>query len=439
MRARLLVLFLIWILFPLMLQASGKLSLQGFYFPSAPPEPVEQIESRLQAEYDKSLKLFGTSANSVIGRFNPFVQLTTTPNAWSEDVFFDPKEVNLTWKRRTIFLRGGYFTLAWEGTDGLNPMDIATMKNYSDPLNPLTKSSLGIQTGFSKENFDFEAAWIPLQTKSDLPGETSAWWPRRLNLPLRTDEIEARLPDRVEYLFLNREKYKNALTNNYAARIKIHGDLGDAAFAYFEGASETPMMQPTLDVVPIQVSPKRIFLLQSPVKITPIDYRRRTGAALLSTTVADFVLRAATRYDQPIDGEANQLVLTASTLPSWSQQSIVGVERSFDIGQNLVTGILQFAWVHRPKSVSLVSVQDLFDEAVLAGLRYPFGESWTLILSGMRSGRDKSYFGQAQLSYRISDSVSTEAGYFVMGGEDESLLGVYDENDRASLKLNYAF
>jgi hypothetical protein len=274
--------------------------------------------------------------------------------------------------------------------------------------------------------------WIPRQTRSQLPGEESAWLPRHTNLPLKSDNVDVLLPDRVEYQFLPREERDNALDNNIASRIQIHGNHGDMAIAYFEGAADMPQFKPVLDVVPIEISPREIYQIQSPVRLVPIDYRRRSGGIFLSAAVKEWILRFATRYDQPIGDNSN-------SLPSWSDQTVAGVEKSFEAWGDLVTVIIQGAWAHSGGDRSVLSIQDLYDRAVLLGIRWPIGENWTVLLSGLRSGRDQSTFAQLDVSHRISDEWTIQFIATSLDGPSTSLLGLMSDHDRIALRVTRAF
>jgi hypothetical protein len=406
---------------------SGHVSLEALEFVDSEPSPVSQNEERLEIEYDRNLR-FNRSWSF---HFHPFLQQTTAIHAWQTPTFIDLHDFNIEFKKRWIFFRVGFLTLHWEGTDGLNPMDIATMKNLGDPLHPLTKSSAGVQIGHSASHYDFEAEWIPQQTPSDLPGNASAWWPRRIDLPLRSQNVQLLLPQNVQYQVLSRQQYDHALSSNYAARFKLHGDWGDGALAYFEGAADTPILHPIGNVNSNNVISSQIFQLSNPIQIQPIDYRRRTTAASLSTTWGSWIFRVASRHDQPLG--------TDSSLPGWSWQTVGGVERSFDIASDTVTVILQGAWVHHSNDANLISINDLYDRAVLLGLRIPIGESWTVLVSGFRSPAGHSVYSEVHISHQFNDNWNGEIFGQYLNGSDTSLLGILRNNDRVGTQLTRAF
>lgn len=408
-------------------EGSGRVSIEGLSYEFEQKAPVERAEGRAEIEYNRKFTLDeGTTL-----RFHPFVYGNTLDESWERPATLDPRELFVEYAHDAYFVRAGFDTLKFEGTDGLNPMDIASMKDQGDPFASQTRASAGIHVGYSGEYFDFESMYVPRQTESSLPGEKSPWWPRRISLPLRTETTELLLPDKVEYRILPRQELNDALSNNVVARVQLRTGYGDLAVAAFEGASETPVLHPILTATPISIGARSVFLLQSPVEIVPIDIRRRTVSGLITIPIASWILRAAARYDQPIGD--------SSDVPTWSQETVAGVEKNLEIGSNSVTAILQGSWVRRPEGSSLLSLQDIFDKAILVGLRYPLGESWSILGSGFTSTRDHSWIAQATVTRRWESGWTIDASWLALEGPSGTLLGSFTENDRGSIKLTRSF
>lgn len=397
---------------------------EGMGFIAKPSTPVAPTEGRFEGEYNRRDELHP----GINFKFHPAWRMTSARNSTSNDVLIDPREIYLEAAGDHYFLRGGFFTPSWEGTDGLNPMDIASVRDWSDPLRSNTLGSAGVQFGFSTASSEFEIFWVPRQTLSRLPGESSAWWPRRLRFPLRNEGLELQLPDQVDYQIYPREELNYALSNNAGLRWQLHGDAGDLAVGAFEGAAEAPLFSPLLYATAIST---KSFLLIPPIQITPVDYRRRTMSGLISFPWDGWIFRAAIRHDQPVG--------TDYRLPGWSEQAIAGFEKSFDHSGNTVTLIFQGSWGRRADDASLLSVNDLFDRAILAGVRWPLGEFWTVMISGFRTPRDGAYFFQSEISRRFSDSLRGDLFSQVLNGPPESLLGILGDRDRAGARLTYAF
>lgn len=425
----------------------GSISISDRSFLEEQPKPVQQHEGLLKVEYENTYHLIDGETAKTSFKFHPFIQVSSLPQTWGvrttsyyPDYYpqgwgapqvTDPREFYLAEDIGNFYVRAGYFTLVYEGTDGVNPMDIASMKYWGDPLNAITKASAGIHTGYTSNSFEFEAAYIPEQVPSSLPGETSPWYPRRSRFPLRSEDIELRLPDRVDYKVLNRDALNHAFRHNYTARMQFRTDRGDAALAYYEGVADFPLIVPTLDVVPIQLSPKQIYLLLNPVQLTPRYYERRTVSGLVTVPTGPWIFRVASRYDQPL--------FEAKKYTGWSNESVFGIERSVNISDDVVTFLLQGSFVKTPSSASLISVQDIYDRAVLFGMRWPINDYWTTQLSGLRSGKDQSQFYSGQITRTFSSGWSAKLLLEILEGPPQSVLGIFDKNDRATLEVTRAF
>lgn len=407
-------------------EGSGHVSLEGLQTVSEQLAPVSSTEGRGEFEYNRKFSL----GERFTLRTHPFIYGNSVYGSWERQLTVDPREFFIEMPLENFYLRAGYETLKFEGTDGLNPMDIASMKDLGDPLASPTRASGGVHAGYSGESTDFEMMYIPRQTESSVPGENSQWWPRRLTLPLRSGNTELRLPDRVEYVVQSRREVDEALSNNVASRFQFRSSYADFAIAGYEGASQTPALIPRLKGSVVPDPTKTILQLESPVRITPLDYRVRTGSAILSIPLGSWIIRAATRHDQPLGDSIG--------VPTWSDQTVAGIEKTTELGSNSVTTIVQGSWIHRPEGSSLPSLQEVFDHAVLLGLRYPLGESWTILASGI-SMKDGSYVAQLNVTRRWESGWSIDGGWLGMDGPNDSLLGSFFENDRASLKMTRAF
>lgn len=419
---------------PALAEWGGRIQLQGDGFFKTPPSPVAAGQGQVEAEIDGGFRASKTFSL----KFHPVVRATTAHEAWEKDVIFDPKEVYLEAAGKGSFLRLGFFTPKWEGTDGLNPMDIASVRDWSDPLGARTLATGGVQVGMSWSAAEFEAFYSPQQTRSLLLGERSPWLPRRLALPVHDPNLELRLPDNVEYRFLPREETGRALSDNAGLRVQAHGEWGDFALAGFEGAADWPLLQPIVNVAPIAVSPREIYLLQSPVELIAIDYRRRSIAGLLQVPVGEWIFRFSGRHDQPI-GEDFMVAGRLFRLPGWTQQFVAGFERSFEIGGDSVTFLLQGAWGERADDQGLLSISDVFDRAVLYGVRWPVGEEWVILLSGLQKPKDGSHFEQLEISRRWSGHFSTDLFAQSLGGPETTLPGLLSDRDRAGVRLTASF
>jgi hypothetical protein len=403
---------------------TARVTVRESSFLASQPYPVEQHEVNFTADYDRRLDV----REGIGFQFHPYLYGTSVQDRRQQSVVLDPRAFYVEFDPKFAWLRMGYMTMKWEGTDGLNPMDVASMKDWSDPLLTETRASGAVAIGRSGDKYDLELAYIPYQTLWLLPGTKSPWLPRRLLFPIRTDEFELRLPDRVEYVFENPVELNDARLNNVASRVQLRSSIADVSVGYYEGLADSPALEPVLDVTQLKAPPHAVYQLLSPVHITPVAYKVRTVSGLLSRPFGQWIFRASSRYDQPLGSDKR--------LPDWSQESVIGFERSFDIGTNTWTAVLQGAWTRAPESASLISVRDIFNQTVLFGLRAPIGEKWTTMLSGFKTTRDSSYYAKAEAGYRFSDHWRVDGSLELLDGPAETLLGVFGGNDRVMLSMS---
>lgn len=402
---------------------TARITIRDARFLQAPPYPVENDEVSFTTDYDRRFDL----SKKISFQFHPYLYGTTLKDRRQQQVVFDPRSFYLNVEPKFGWLKVGFLTMKWEGTDGLNPMDIASMKDWSDPLMSETRASGAVAIGKSGDSYDFELAYIPLQTLWLLPGTKSPWLPRRFNFPLRASNFDVRLPDRIEYQFTDPLELNEPRRNNFASRLQVRGGFGDLALAYYEGLADSPAIEPTLDATLVNGAPNAIQLI-SPATLTAVAYRVRTVAGFASHAFGQWIFRASSRYDQPIGSD--------SRLPEWSQNTVAGFERGFEIGANTWTAILQGAWVRAPEGASLLTVKDVFNQTVLFGLRAPMGETWTAMISGFKTTKDSSYYAKAELGYRFSDHWRTDGSIELLDGPSTTLLGVFGANNRAMISLS---
>ena len=144
-----------------------RFSARDIQFLETQPQPVEANEGFFTAEYDKRFEL----SKKFSLQFHPYAYASSLRGTRQQQFVLDPRAFYLEYAPQLGWVRAGFLTMKWEGTDGLNPMDIASMKDWSDPLSTESRASLALAAGTSGENYDVEAAYIPYKTLWLLPGE----------------------------------------------------------------------------------------------------------------------------------------------------------------------------------------------------------------------------------------------------------------------------
>ena len=75
----------------------------------------------------------------------------------------------------------------------------------------------------------------------------------------------------------------------------------------------------------------------------------------------------------------------------------------------------------------------------MVGGRWPFAEKWTWTGAVFQEQKTYSSFVHSELSWGLSDNWRTDLAADIIMGSGDSALGLYEDNDRETLRLNYLF
>ena len=418
---------------------AGRIRLEDMsYFKSqSPPVQQNEVSSTLELETKNNI------SENWRFRFEPKVRVTTADHTASVPVDGDFRDTQVEGKTGSLHVQVGSFIKNWEGTDGLNPMDIVTMKNLRDPLNSENLGSWGIAISGGEGLFTWDLIYVPWQTESRLPGEKSAWLPRSTNLPLEKDNTIILLPKQPEYALMDRQNKGGALANNYGGRAQLHGESWDFSLGLFEGAAQIPALDPnvnldaTLNGGSYIKDGKTYLQATSPIGIGAVDYRRRTVALGLVYSHESWIFRVAGRHDETTDDSIKEDL--KHILPTWSEQSVAGVEKTITIGEQNVIFSLQGAYGNRPDSSGAASAADLFQRAILYGVRWPWSDTLLISYAGFVDTRTQASLNHLSFQKKITDPSTVEFSVDRINGPDDTLLGIWADQSRASLAYIYQF
>ncbi|MEK6554556.1 MAG: hypothetical protein AABZ31_04900 [Bdellovibrionota bacterium] len=363
--------------------------------------------------------------------FSPYLLSDPLNESTEEQFLFEAKELSLDYKKSSTHLKLGISTVNWEGTDFLNPMDIVSPKIYFDPLNAEKRGSAGVFVSDKIGWLGFDAVYIPLQSHAQLPGDNSPWWPRQFSIPTQNENTTLLLPERAEYEVLGRKTLNKANENNVALRLQYQGDSFDFSIAGFEGASQTPILQPYVTGTLISSPPDTIIQINSEIQVQPIYYKVRTGAFAFTKTFDSFIFRLAGQNIQPLGRD--------SRLPSWSQLGVLSLEKNIDFRRSTLTLLAQVIQSREAESDSLSLLSNLTKRSAGLGFRWPFAEKWTWLSAVFHEQITESAYIHNDLSWSFADSFAQAISIDIFTGKKDSSLGTYDRNDRVTLKTSYLF
>jgi hypothetical protein len=362
-------------------------------------------------------------------------QFTWDPNNKSteEQTYLDG-EAYFRIKGESQSLQFGYNVFNWGVTDGYNPMDVLNSRQYFDPLHSKKRGLPSLVYSLNFEKVSADLVYAPINVGSTLPGVHSRWLPREVFIPETPDnDIVLNLPPDLRYTYQNRDEWHNALHDNFAARIQFHFDAIDIGLMYYEGASSFPLVQPIVTGTIVAVSPKTVINVDPDVLLDLKDYRNRVAGISWVSSQWGFILKLASTYTNNLGNE--------EVLPGWIQENVLGLEKSFDFGNDVsLIGILQGSYIRSEReNDSNLSVTEIFRRAVMAGGRMTIKEVWNLNFLMLLDTQRQSNFQEISLQRRLYDVWTLALTADFIAGSSETPLGVYSKNDSYALSLSRSF
>ena len=409
--------------------SSGRIKLRENVYLNEQPSPVPQSDSEVILQYESKTPL----SNNWLFQFQPDLRMfeAPQPNAFAAD--FNGRNTYLKERTNDLYVEFGSFIKEWEGTDGINPMDIATVKTYRDPINTESLGSWGVAVkSRGSTAWSWEFLYVPWQTSAIMPLSYSGWWPRTTTLPLSLNNESVLLPGEVTYAIDSPQILNHADENNFGARLQFHGESWDAALAGFQGQSQIPVFRPTLSGNLIETSPSTVLQLTDPVHMQPVEYLRQTVSALFVYNQNPWIYRISGRYDQPIGSDP--------LLPGWSDQFVAGIERTVVVHDKTVILSLQYAAGVMPYYPnSFLNLSDPFENALTWAIRYPLSDNILLIYSGLNDFQFHSYYDELKVQDSIGEHLSLSLAAEKIGGPANSLFGMWQNQSCGNLTATYGF
>ena len=439
MRKMQILLFLLFSLFldlvPLaaLAETSGSVRLEARDFFEGQVGPVQHAEDLLTISVNGKYNLFDNT-RILIG---PELQLSSSPRLVEGgkplSAVGQLRDTLLEIREDATHFQIGSMIKAWEGPDGHNPMDIATVKNFRDPFSPENLGSFGLAFSGGEGALTWDALYVPYQTEVVLPGERSRWLPRHVNLAFASQDAELSLPAQPKYSEQNHRELNSALRNNYGGRVQVHKSEWDFSAAFFEGAAQVPGIAPTINGEVVSVGPPVVIQATNPIILQAVEYRRRTIAAgLVASGVENWIFRLAGRYDMPFGFNA--------AVPQQTTQFVGAAEKTATIFGQTVIGSLGYAFGQKFQTHNGdFTILDPFASAWMFGVRWPLTETLTFQAYGLWSPATRSEYGNLHLEKKLVDRWSVDGGLQWMNGPSNSPMGIWADQNRVSIAATYLF
>jgi hypothetical protein len=412
--------------------------LTGVGFPDN-PSPVVNSELGIgNLQLPTELRLGPTMGLKI----RPEFQVDPWNNSISERYWAELPEGYLQLKplrTSALVIQLGFNTFTWGVTDGYNPLDIASIRRYEDPLFPekLGAPALSAHYEIPGGHFSIDGIYIPYQRRAILPGQNSRWLPRELfqseavNFNGQGATIE--LPQSVYYNYGTNDILDNSQQNNFGFRAEGHFTSLDLSLIYFNGEAPLPATDVSLSLNVVAITPNNIVIAADPaITITPVYYRQHVFGGSAVYALGEFIFRAETAFTRVISKRAD--------LPSLTNEYVGEVEHAFNIGSGTLTAFLEGTYAQHSEAIdpSLVSLIRMFDRAAVVGARYAPNQT---MLAGLFLLDDTEYHGQLyrfELSDSLTDAIKVIGTGEVFRGEPGTPIGTYRYNSLGSLSLQYS-
>jgi hypothetical protein len=342
---------------------------------------------------------------------------------------WNPRNLYLQRKFNSLTARVGYQIQALDGPDIVNPADVVNAKNWIDPTAPVTLGSAGLSLSQEIKSWTWEIFYIPRQTTPILPGAHSPWLPRKDRVPIESDNTVLKIPDNVQYKYLNSEELNHALSNNVSIKLQRKTEKLETQLLFYDGLAQIPFLLTQINATLIAQTPKQILLADSPVKLIPLYYRQQAAAATFVIPLDTWVIRAGINWLKPY---AN-----GDKTPGETTTAVVGVEKNVETKIGLITGIFQYIRQQRQVKEQISFLRSIFEEAWTLGARIPWGEETQFFLGGLYDQVGKSSLYSFGATHRLSTSWSVELGAKYVEGPKETLLGLYSRYDSYQARFVY--
>lgn len=369
--------------------------------------------------------------------FHPVFIANPDSKSEREKYYFDPSEAYLKFQKNVLTIQAGLNLITWGVTDGYNPVDVINSKQLFDPLRAKKIGALSLLVTESLPWFDYDFVYIPKARETILPGEQSRWLPREIFIPqVAENNLVLILPINIRYSYGRRETLNEALDNNLALRLQKTFSIFDLSLSGFDGLAGFPLIEPQVTGTILQVSPKTVVQVNPDIVLNIKSYRIRQGGLSLVSHLAinqwDFLFKYETSYTQSLGDYVN--------LPGWTHENVLGLEKTFNIPDGTVTGILQYSFLETQKqNDSNISLNEIFRKAWMLGGRLAWKELWTASLLALYDDVHASHFEEIRLDRRFFDTWTLSLTADFITGSRENPLGLYDKNDSYRLSLSRSF
>ncbi len=321
--------------------------------------------------------------------------------------------------------RLGMNTVNWAVVDVSSPSDTVNTLVLFHPLRTLKQGAPMFEQIYGQEALNINLIYIPIQRAPVLPSTDSRWLPRQFLLNAQTAQGRIVIPKFMEYKYDKQEVLDHALNNNFGAKLASHMGSFDVQITHFEGAAPNPKARATVDL--------DFLTARSPLHIAPVVYRVRTTGMGFVWAREKWIYRGETAYQHTISDDP--------LLQPWSWASVLGAETNIDMGSSTLTLLGQYYYTRNPQAPDnfVSSAYRLFDRTAIAGGRWAYSETLTILFSALYETQTQGLFWMAGFDRKLSESMRWGLAWRDFSAQREGLIKTFDHNDHATFEMTYYF
>ncbi len=364
-----------------------------------------------------------------------------TWNQSGSSQYLEDQELSLEYSYRGHRFRLGTTSVRWGILDLFDPLDQVNSKRFENPLAPEKRGDPMLLWMFSSSgqqvSQNFEFFYAPRKRRSILPSETSAWLPRQIYVPNLTD-TEFVLPDSLSYKYSGYEELDECLSHIFGVRIVLRQESTEVALQYDEGASAFPNVRPEVTGTIVAVPPQseRTRIKADPlIRLSEIYYRERHFGGSITTSAGTSLVRLQIAKTERLYGGRG--------LARDRTDISIGLENAIGKG-TLLTQLYYNIFRLEQDNASgagndLASMSSLFDRALGLGIRFPFGDSSSLLFGGLYSkgSKDENWttIGLSTIALSLTDYLTMNFSLQLIHSGPQGPLAPFANNDGGAIKM----
>ena len=344
-------------------------------------------------------------------------------------IYLDEAYVDLLWD--TFDLRIGKQIILWGKADAINPTDLITPWDYSDVLDT-EDERIGVVAAKARyllADWELEAVFVPTFTASVLPPDGSRWLPALPGMapnPFSPQQPPALLP--VSYRVIPAALPDASLENaQVAAKISSSKRGWDFSLSYYRGWDDLAVFHQQAGFGGDSIR----------ITIAPQYHRLQAFGGDFATTLGKFGLRGEAAWYLTDDRDG-----TDPDIDDPYGQYVIGLDRTFsDVlgGNNLFVLVQWIQEVTNGEFAQSNPLSHIFQRALSGRAELELGTYASFALAGVYDLERKGYFLRPELSGNPADGVTVILTADVLGGENESFFGSFEDNKRVQMRIKASF